>query len=75
MAAQRAADNQHVACTKLLRAPVNVGGDRPHSGGVNEELICRAALHHLGIPGHDGDPRLAGGVRHAVDHRRERLHG
>ncbi len=74
VAAQRAADNQHVACAKLLSAPVNIGGDRPHPGGVDKKLIRRAALHHLGIPGDDGDPRLAGGVRHALDHRRERFH-
>ena len=55
MAAQRAADNQHVACAKLLSAPVNIGGDRPHPGGVDKSLSA-APLHHLGIPGDDSDP-------------------
>ena len=72
--AQRAADQQHVAHGQLLRAPVNIGGDRPHPGGVDKELIRRAALHHLGIAGDDSNPCLARGVRHAADHRRERLH-
>ncbi len=74
MAAQRAGYQQHVARAKPLCAPVNVGGDSPHSGGVDKQLIGRTALDHFGVPGDDSDTRLARGVCHAVHHRRERLH-
>ena len=74
MAAQRSGHDQHVAHAKMLCRPVNIGGDRPHAGGVDKQLVGRAALHHFGIAGDDSYPRLARGLRHAVDHCRERLH-
>ena len=73
MTAQRAADQQHVAHGQLLRAPVNIGGDRPIPAVLIKSLSA-APLHHLGIAGDDSNPCLSRGVRHAADHRRERLH-
>ncbi len=72
--AKRTADQQHIAWAEGLCAPVNVGGDRPHSGRVDEQLVCSAALHDFGIAGHDGDACFTRGRRHTVDDGFQRLH-
>ncbi len=53
---------------------MNVGGDRPHSGRVDEQLVSSAALHDFGIAGHDGDARFARGCCHTVNDGFQRLH-
>ncbi len=56
MIPQRAADQQHITGANLLRPPVNVRRDGADAGGVNKQLIRRAARHHFSVAGDDGDP-------------------
>ena len=72
--AQRPTDNQQVTRRKCGRAPVDIGRDSAHPGGVDKQFVRRAATHHFGVAGDDGDIRRFGRFRHAVDHRLQRLH-
>ena len=74
MIAKRTADQQHIAHAQGLCTPVNVGGDRAHSSGVDKQFIRRAALYNLGVAGDDGNSRFARGCRHAVNDGFQRLH-
>ena len=71
--AQSAADNQHVARRQARRAPMNVGGNRAHPGGVDKQFIRRAATDDLGIAGDDCDVCRFGRFSHGVNHRFQRL--
>ena len=74
MIAKRATDQQHITRAESLCTPVNVGGDRPHTGGVDEQLIRGATLHDFGIASHNGDTCFARGCCHAVNNGFQCLH-
>ena len=74
MIAKRATDQQHITHAESLCTPVNVGGNCPHSGSVNEQLVCCTTLHDFGIASHDGDACFARGCCHAVNNGFQCLH-
>ena len=67
MIPQRAADQQHITGANLLRPPVNVRRDGADAGGVNKQLIRRAARHHFSVAGDDGDAGFLRGRPHGLD--------
>ncbi len=69
MIPQRAADQQHITGANLLRPPANVRRDGADAGGVNKQLIRRAARTTLVSPVTMAIPAARGGVGHAGDHR------
>ncbi|MNC76011.1 hypothetical protein D3C75_1276510 [compost metagenome] len=64
MIAERTADNHCVTGADILRCPIQARRDHPNTGGVDKHFVGRAALHHLGIPGHNADTGLLRSGRH-----------
>ncbi|MNP04689.1 hypothetical protein D3C76_966130 [compost metagenome] len=67
MAAQRTANNQHIADIELLRAPVDVRRNGTHARSIDKQFVRRTALHHFGVASDDGNTCFPCGLRHAVD--------
>ena len=64
MVAQRAADQHHVARPALRAPQIHALGQRADAARVDVHAIAMAAIHHLGVAGHQPHARLAGAFRH-----------
>jgi len=73
MIPQRTADDKAIAGTNFTGAPVHSVRNHADAGGIDENLVRRAARHYLGVAGDDLDPGVAGGLRHRVHDTQQRF--
>jgi len=62
-----AAQDDFVAGLTVAAADLDPFGNRADAGGVDEDLVCLAHRHHLGVTGHDFYPGVVGGLPHGGD--------